>query len=164
MQIEPDLHEWDYGDYEGRTSTEISRDRPYWVLFREGCPNGETPEAISNRADKLIEKLRSLYGNIALFSHGQFGAVLAARWIGLPVIEAQHLSLATASISILGFDQDHPTIPVIEQWNIKTSKSDHTPTRHSFSAKSDQLNHGDLVKEVQDDGLQNLTQFNEVQR
>ena len=107
-EIEPDLAEWDYGDYEGQRSVDIRKGRPDWNLFRDGCPNGEMPAQVSDRADRLIARLRALDGNVALFSHGQFGCVLAARWIGLPVVEAQHFLLGTASLSILGYD---PTTP-----------------------------------------------------
>jgi len=116
-QIEPDLSEWDYGDYEGQLSVDIRRGRPDWNLFRDGCPHGETPEQISDRADRLISHLCALGGTIALFSHGQFGCSLATRWIGLPVIEAQHLSLGTASLSVLGYNPNHPEVRVIARWN-----------------------------------------------
>jgi len=115
--VEPDLAEWDYGDYEGRRSVDIRTARPDWNLFREGCPHGETPAQISERADRLIARLRLLDGNIALFSHGHFGCVLAVRWIGLPVIEGQHFSLDTASLSRLGYEPDRQQVPVIRRWN-----------------------------------------------
>ncbi|HEX4998262.1 MAG TPA: histidine phosphatase family protein [Terriglobia bacterium] len=115
--IEPDLAEWDYGDYEGMRSVDIRKTRPDWSLFRDGCPNGESPAQATVRADRLIARLRAMEGNVALFSHGQFGRVLAARWIGLPLVEAQHLALGTASISILACDPHNPTVPVIALWN-----------------------------------------------
>ena len=114
---EPDLAEWDYGDYEGLRSAEILSTRPDWNLFRDGCPGGEAPELISRRADRLIARLRALEGNLALFTHGHFGRVLGVRWIGLPVAEAQHLLLGTASVSILGLEHDRADHPVIELWN-----------------------------------------------
>jgi broad specificity phosphatase PhoE len=116
-KIDPDLAEWDYGDYEGQHSVDIRKGRPDWNLFRDGCPRGETPAQISDRADRLIARLRALDGNIALFSHGHFGCVLAVRWIGLPVIEGQHFLLGTASLSILGCEPNHPEVPAIELWN-----------------------------------------------
>lgn len=116
-EVELDLAEWDYGDYEGKRSVDIRRERPDWNIFRDGCPQGEMPAQVSDRADRLIARLRALDGNIALFSHGQFGCVLAARWIGLPVIDGPHFLLGTASLSILGYDPDHPEIPVISLWN-----------------------------------------------
>lgn len=116
-QIEPDLAELDYGDYEGRRSVDIRKERPDWNVYRDGCPNGEMPVQASNRADRLFSRLRALDGNIALFSHGQFGCVLAVRWIGLAVAEAQHFTLGTASLSIFTFDPHHPAVPVIALWN-----------------------------------------------
>jgi probable phosphoglycerate mutase len=116
-KIEPDLAEWDYGDYEGQHSVDIRKARPDWNLFRDGCPHGEMPAQVSARADRLIARLRALDGNIALFSHGHFGCVLAARWIGLPVMEGQHFLLGTASLSLFGCEPSHPEVPLIELWN-----------------------------------------------
>lgn len=124
-QIEPDLAEWDYGGYEGLRSVDIRQERPGWNIFRDGCPNGESPQAISVRADRLIAQLRMMAGNIALFSHGQFGSVLAARWIGLSVVEARHFPLGTASLSILSHDPHHPAVPVLELWNAAPHEATH---------------------------------------
>ncbi len=117
-KIEPDLAEWDYGEYEGQRSANIAKTRPGWNLFRDGCPNGESPAQVADRADRLIARIRVLAGNVALFSHGQFGAVLAARWIGLPVLEAEHFPLGTSSLGILSYAARHATVPVIEKWNV----------------------------------------------
>jgi probable phosphoglycerate mutase len=114
---EPDLAEWDYGDYEGLRSTEIVKDRPGWKIFANGCPNGETPAQIVARADRLIARLEALDGNTALFSHGHSSRVLGVRWIGLPVIQGQHFSLSTGSLSILDSDQRHSAVHVIALWN-----------------------------------------------
>ena len=116
-ETEPDLAEWDYGDYEGRRSADIHMQRPDWSVYRDGCPGGEIPEQVSARADRLLARLRQMEGNIALFTHGQIGSALAARWIGLALDQAQHLSLGTASLSILAFDPHHPGVPVISLWN-----------------------------------------------
>lgn len=115
---EPDLAEWDYGSYEGKTSVDIRKDRPGWNIYRDGCPGGESPADVSDRADRLIARLRLLGGNVALFSHGQFGCSLAARWIGLPVMQAEHFQLETATLSILAFNPSHPDLSVIAGWNI----------------------------------------------
>jgi len=117
---EPDLAEWDYGDYEGQRSLDILNGRPDWNVYQDGCPHGEMPAQVSDRADRFFARLRALTGNIALFSHGQFGCVLAARWIGLTVAEAQHFTLGTASLSIFAFDPHRPVVPVIELWNTVT--------------------------------------------
>ncbi len=115
--IEPDLVEWDYGDYEGQRSADIRYTRSDWNIFRDGCPNGETPTQISDRADRVVARLHLLYGNVAIFSHGHFGRVLAARWIGLSVGEARHLLFGTASFGVLEFDRNHFDTPVISLWN-----------------------------------------------
>jgi probable phosphoglycerate mutase len=117
-EIDEDLCEWEYGDYEGQLSADIIKQQPGWAIFRDGCPNGETPTAISDRADRLITRLLTLRGNVALFSHGQFGTVLATRWIGLKVIEGQHLLLSPASLSILGNNPSHPSVRTISLWNV----------------------------------------------
>jgi len=116
-EIEPDLAEWDYGDYEGKLSSDIRKSRPDWNAFRDGCPNGEMPAQVSARADRLIAALGTTGGNIAMFSHGQFGLALGARWIGFPVAEGQSFLLGTASLSILSYNPAHPDVPVIALWN-----------------------------------------------
>lgn len=121
-EIEPDLAEWDNGDYEGRTPADILASRPGWNLFRDGPPHGETPARISNRADRVIARLRALEGNIAIFSHGHFGRVLAARWIGLPVRQAQHFLLSTASLSILGYEHNLAEESAIVLWNAASKR------------------------------------------
>lgn len=128
-EIEPDLSEWDYGEYEGRRSIDIRLERPDWNVFRDGCPGGETPEQISSRADRLIARLLALDGNVALFSHGQFGCVLAARWIGVPAVEGQHFALGAASLGILGHEPSHPAVRVIALWNA-TPAVEAPPTRN----------------------------------
>jgi len=116
-QIDPDLQEWDYGDYEGRTTIDICAQNPGWNVFRDGCPRGESVEQILQRADRVVAGLRSMDGTAALFSHGQFLRALAVRWIGLSVPDAQHLALDTASVSILGFEHHAGEIPAICLWN-----------------------------------------------
>ncbi len=117
VRIEPDLCEWDYGEYEGLRTDEIRASRPGWSVWDDGCPGGETPAEVGARADRLIAGLREVAGSVALFSHGQFGRALAARWIGMPVSLGKHLALDPASISILGFEVGHPRRPVIAVWN-----------------------------------------------
>jgi probable phosphoglycerate mutase len=116
-RIAPDLHEWDYGDYEGRTSADIRAQRPGWNIFHDGCPQGESVEQISRRADRVLAGLRPLEGTVALFSHGQFLRTLAVRWIGLPVTDAEHLALDAAAVSILGFEHHSGEIPAISLGN-----------------------------------------------
>ena len=117
-EIDPDLAEWDYGEFEGERSTTIRGERPDWIVYRDGCPGGETADEVSDRADRVIARLRALRGTIALFSHAQFGCSLAVRWIGLPIAQAQHLQFGTASFGTLGVDPNRPGVPVIKQWNV----------------------------------------------
>jgi broad specificity phosphatase PhoE len=116
-EIEPDLAEWDYGDYEGQRPVDILKTRPDWIVFRDGCPRGESPAQVCERADRLIARLLTLEGSIAIFSHGHFGRVLGARWIRLPIKQAQHFLLGTASISILGYGHKPAEEPAIVLWN-----------------------------------------------
>lgn len=102
--VQPDLHEWNYGDYEGLTSAEIRRAVPDWNLFSDGCPNGESPEQMVTRIDGVIAQLRSTEGIIALVAHGHFLRVLTVRWLGLNIRSAERFQLGTASVSILGGD------------------------------------------------------------
>lgn len=122
-ELEPDLAEWDYGDYEGQRSVDIRKGRPDWNLFRDGCPRGESPVQVSERADRVIARLRAVEGNTAIFSHGHFGRVLAARWIGLPVNQAQHFLLSTASLSILGHEHNLAEESAIVLWNAVSNEN-----------------------------------------
>lgn len=115
--VEPDLIEWNYGRYEGCRSADIRREHPGWSVYRDGCPGGETPGDVAARADRLIERLDRPGNHIALFSHGQFACSLAARWIGLDIQQAEHLTIDTASIGILGHGRSHPETRVVGLWN-----------------------------------------------
>ncbi len=112
-----DLSEWDYGDYEGITSIEILEERPDWNLFRDGCPNGESADQVSDRADRFIARLRMLEGDVVLFSHGHFGRVLGARWIGMPVRDARRLLFDPTALCLLTYEKDRAESPVIALWN-----------------------------------------------
>ena len=116
-RVEPDLSEWDYGDYEGRTTADIRAQHPGWNVFQDGCPQGESVEQISQRADRVLAGLRLMDGAVALFSHGQFLRALAGRWIGLPIREGGHFALDTASVSILGYEHPDGETPAISLWN-----------------------------------------------
>jgi broad specificity phosphatase PhoE len=115
-KVTPDLIEWDYGDYEGRLTADIRRERPGWYLFRDGCPEGESLAAVGARADRVIARLRSDGGRVLLFGHGHFFRVLGARWTGLTTEDARHLVLSTASLSILGYEHTLDD-PAILLWN-----------------------------------------------
>ena len=115
-EVDPDLMEWDYGQYEGRTTAEIRQERPDWFLFRDGCPGGESVEAVGARADRVIARLRAIEGRVILFGHSHFFRVLGARWMGLPTADGRLLLLGTASLSILGYEHSRDE-PVIRLWN-----------------------------------------------
>jgi len=115
-EIDPDLVEWNYGEYEGRTSREIREKRPDWNLFRDGCPGGETPAQIGARADRVVSRLRAVQGNALVFSSGHFLRVLAARWVGFAPGAAERFLLITASLSALSYERDLSR-PVIHLWD-----------------------------------------------
>jgi broad specificity phosphatase PhoE len=115
-EIDRDLLEWDYGRYEGRTSAEIHAERPDWQLFRDGCPGGESPEQVGVRAERLVNRVRAVRGDVLLFSSGHFLRVLAARWLGLEPGAGRYLLLSTASLGALGYEHDRSE-PVIRLWN-----------------------------------------------
>jgi broad specificity phosphatase PhoE len=115
-KVEPDLIEWNYGAYEGRTSADIHRERPDWQLFRDGCPGGESPDQIGARADRVVRRVRSIEGNTLLFSSAHFLRVFAARWLGLDPGAGRYFLLGTASLSLVGYEHDRSE-PAIRIWN-----------------------------------------------
>jgi broad specificity phosphatase PhoE len=114
VQIEQDLAEWDYGDYEGRTRADIHKERPDWSIWTDGAPHGETPDQIGARVDRVIAKCRAAGGRVLLFSHGHLLRTLAARWIAQPVTVGAHLPLDTAKVCVLAYDRGLPTL---DRWN-----------------------------------------------
>jgi len=112
--VDPDLVEWNYGDYEGRTSQEIKAERPDWQLFRDGCPGGEKPADVGARVDRVIARIRDADGHVAVFAHGHLLRVFVARWIGLPPEEGRRFVLDTVTLSVLGYYRD---VPTIRRWN-----------------------------------------------
>jgi probable phosphoglycerate mutase len=115
-EIDADLLEWDYGEYEGLTSAQIHAKRPDWNLFRDGCPGGETPDHIGARADGVVHKLRAMNGDVLLFSSGHFLRVLTARWLGLEPAGARFFLLGTASLSALSYEHNQSE-PAIRFWD-----------------------------------------------
>jgi probable phosphoglycerate mutase len=113
-EVDDDLHEWDYGDYEGRTTPDIQTERPGWFLFNDGVPNGETIDDVAARADRVIARARAAGGNAIAFAHGHFLRVLAARWLEAPPDFARHLLLQPATLSVLGWER---AVPALETWN-----------------------------------------------
>jgi probable phosphoglycerate mutase len=114
--VEPDLAEWDYGRYEGRRTADILAGTPGWQLFRDGCPGGESPGAIADRADRVVARLRAIGGDVLVFSSGHILRVLTARWLGLEAAAGRFLVLGTASLSLLGYEHDMSE-PAIRLWN-----------------------------------------------
>jgi broad specificity phosphatase PhoE len=116
-EIDRDLVEWDYGQYEGLRTVEIRAQRPDWIVFRDGCPGGESPAQASARADRVVRKVREIEGNVLLFSSGHFIRVLASRWVDLEIsANARKLMLSTASLSAVGYENEISR-PVIRLWN-----------------------------------------------
>jgi broad specificity phosphatase PhoE len=116
-EVDKDLVEWDYGQYEGRRTAEIRTERPDWELFRDGCPGGESPQQVSIRADRIVKRVRQVSGNVLIFTSGHFMRVLATRWLGLePTVNCKYFMLSTASLSALGYEHE-VTRPVIRLWN-----------------------------------------------
>jgi probable phosphoglycerate mutase len=113
-EIDRDLTEWNYGEYEGLTPKQIHAKAPQWMIFRDGCPGGENPDQVGARADRLIGRVRAVKGNAALFAHGHIFRVLAARWLGLPAPAGSHFLLDTATLSVLSY---YRGIPAIKRWN-----------------------------------------------
>jgi broad specificity phosphatase PhoE len=113
-QIDPDLMEWNYGAYEGLTPQEIRAKRPEWLIFRDGCPGGESPEQVGARVDRVIARLRERGGHAALFAHGHVLRVLGARWLGLPASDGSHFLLETATLCVLS---SYHGVPAVKRWN-----------------------------------------------
>jgi probable phosphoglycerate mutase len=116
-EVDRNLVEWDYGQYEGRRGAEIRAERPDWQLFRDGCPGGESPHQVAARADQVVSCVRAVQGDVLIFTSGHFMRVLASRWLGLePSQNSRYFMLSTASLSALGYEQDLSR-PVIRLWN-----------------------------------------------
>jgi len=115
-ESDSDLVEWDYGDYEGRKTSEIQEERQGWNLFCDGCPGGEMPQDIMVRADRFIEKVRSIPGDVIAFTSGHISRVIAARWLALEPEAGRYFLASTAAIGILGYEHD-VNEPAIMLWN-----------------------------------------------
>jgi len=114
-EIDRDLIEWDYGEYEGLTPKQIHARAPGWMLFKDGCPGGEAPEQVGARVDRVITKVRALEGHVALFAHGHISRVFAARWLGLPAAAGCHFLLDTATLNVLSY---YRGVPAVKRWNV----------------------------------------------
>lgn len=122
--LDPDLMEWDYGAYEGRTTAAIRTERPGWTVWRDGVPGGETATQVAARCDRVVERLRASEGDAAVFAHGHLLRALAARWLGQPVADGRLYALSTAALCILGYERE---TPVLLRWNDPAAALVHSP-------------------------------------
>lgn len=113
-EVDRDLIEWNYGEYEGLTTKQIHAESPDWMLFRDGCPGGESPDQVSARVDRVIARVCAADGDVALFAHGHILRVLAARWLGFPAAAGCHFMLDTATLSVLSY---YRGVPAVKRWN-----------------------------------------------
>lgn len=113
-EVRDELMEWDYGDYEGRTTADIRTEHPTWTIWTGGARRGESADDVGARVDPLVAELREVEGDVAIFGHGHLLRVLAARWLDLPALEGRRLALGTTTVSVLGFERE---TPVIVRWN-----------------------------------------------
>ncbi|BCA56983.1 phosphoglycerate mutase [Nitrospira sp. KM1] len=118
-ETDPNLMEWDYGEYEGRLTSDIRADKPGWDLFRDGCPGGESLKDVSLRADRIVSRLRKAPDSIAIFSHAHFLRVFAARWVELDPTCAKAFILNAGAICVLGYEHESLDEPVILRWNLE---------------------------------------------
>jgi broad specificity phosphatase PhoE len=129
FELDDNLMEWNYGDYEGKTRDEILKQVPGWSIFKQGVPGGETLDEVARRARKVIERARTASGDVALISHGHLLRILAACWLDLPPANGEHLELSAGSVSVLGYEND---VPVLAQWNwLPDARRLVTTTTHS---------------------------------
>lgn len=119
VEVDPDLHEWGYGGYEGLTTPEIRKTVPGWSVWTHPIPDGETAREVGARVDRVIARVRAAPGDAAIFAHGHVLRVLAARWLGLPPTDGRLLALGTATVSVLGWERE---TPVVERWNEPASE------------------------------------------
>jgi broad specificity phosphatase PhoE len=116
-EVDADLVEWDYGRFEGKRTKHILRERPGWELFRDGCPDGESPQDVAARADRFIAQIRGIERNVLAFSSGHIIRMIAARWLGLPPGAGRFFFCRPASVGVLGFEHDSRDQPIIRLWN-----------------------------------------------
>jgi broad specificity phosphatase PhoE len=114
VQVDSDLVEWNYGEYEGLTTPEIHERKPGWVVFADGAPGGERPDDVGRRVDRVIARARAARGNVAMFAHGHLLRVVAARWLGWPVAAGRHFLLDTGTLNVLSAYREFPAIRL---WN-----------------------------------------------
>jgi broad specificity phosphatase PhoE len=123
-EVDADLIEWDYGRFEGKLTGEIVKDRPGWELFRDGCPDGESPQDVAARADRFISRVLGLTGDVLAFSSGHIIRMIAARWNGLTPAAARVFFCRPASVGVLGFEHDSREEPILQLWNSEIEAGD----------------------------------------
>ena len=116
-EVDPNLVEWDYGRFEGTLTRDILKDRPGWELYRDGCPEGESPEDVASRADRFIARVHSMEGDVLAFSSGHIIRMIAARWLGLTPAFGRVFFCEPASVGVLGFEHDNRDQPIVRLWN-----------------------------------------------
>jgi broad specificity phosphatase PhoE len=119
-EVDSDLVEWDYGRFEGKLTKDILKERPGWQLFRDGCPDGESPEDVAVRADRFITRVRRIEGDVLAFSSGHIIRMITARWLGLPPADGRFFFCRPASVGVLGFEHNSYDEPIIRAWNFFT--------------------------------------------
>jgi probable phosphoglycerate mutase len=119
-QVDPDLVEWDYGRFEGKLTKDILKERPGWEMFRDGCPDGESPQDVAVRADRFINRARSIEGDVLAFSSAHIIRMIAARWLGLSPGAGRYFFCRPASVGVLGFEHNSREEPIIALWNYVT--------------------------------------------
>ena len=116
-EVDPDLVEWDYGRFEGKLTRQIVKERPGWEMFRDGCPDGESPADVAARADAFIDRVRCIEGDVLAFSSGHVIRMIAGRWLGLPPVAGRCFFCRPASVGVLGFEHRNQDEPIIVIWN-----------------------------------------------
>jgi broad specificity phosphatase PhoE len=116
-EVDANLVEWDYGRFEGKLTGEILKERPGWELFRDGCPDGESPDDVADRADRFIERVRESDEDVLAFSSGHIIRMIAARWLGLPPAAGRFFFCRPASVGVLGYEHKNSDEPIIGLWN-----------------------------------------------
>ena len=128
-QVDPDLVEWDYGRFEGTLTKDILKERPDWKLFRDGCPDGESPRDVAARADGFIARVRGIEGDVLAFSSGHIIRMIAARWLGLPPVAGRFFFCRPASVGVLTFEHNSRDEPIVGLWNYVAQPWEWSETR-----------------------------------
>jgi broad specificity phosphatase PhoE len=132
-EVDRNLVEWDYGRFEGKVTSDIQKERPGWELFRDGCPDGESPEDVALRAERFVARVHGIAGNVLAFSSGHIIRMIAARWLGLPPAMGRVFFCDPASVGVLGFEHNSRDQPIMRLWNDTGQSSIKTASSESIS-------------------------------